>query len=349
MKHPVDTSQWGDFVVGELFDCDTTKTFYPNKSELPPGNTPYITRSTYDNGISGYYDDINNEFTIEGNCLTIGAEGGIAFWQPKPFIAGVKVYTIRHPQLNELTALFVASLLNANSANYNYTNARVLAKIKAESIPLPLKSSADPSNYSQEDIDWDYMETVMSRVTTRAKERLANLPQPADKKKTPVDTSQWGEFAVGELFDVAPCAKLTKKELVPGDTLLVTNAKTQTRRVGNDAPTFEDVIVVTCFGDAFYFASKIIPSCVIVLKQRHNNGKAFALFVTAILNATLKGYVFSNRATKKKVLDTKIKLPVDKNGEIDYNKIKSAMGDILDIAENRLNDLKEIFLNGKLQ
>ena len=201
MKHPVDTSQWGDFVVGELFDCDTTKTFYPNKSELPPGNTPYITRSTYDNGISGYYDDINNEFTIEGNCLTIGAEGGIAFWQPKPFIAGVKVYTIRHPQLNELTALFVASLLNAHSANYSYTNARVLAKIKAESIKLPLKPSANPSDYTQDDIDWDYMDTVMSRVTEKAKDRLANLPQPTDKKKTPVDTSNWGDFVVGELFD----------------------------------------------------------------------------------------------------------------------------------------------------
>lgn len=127
----------------------------------------------------------------------------------------------------------------------------------------------------------------------------------------------------------------------------MTNARTHTRRVGNDAQTFEDVIVVTCFGDAFYFASKIIPSCVIVLKQQHNKGKEFALFVTAILNATLKGYTFRNRATKNKILSTKIKLPVDKNGEIDYNKIKSAMGNILDIAENRLNDLKEI-LNGYL-
>lgn len=175
------------------------------------------------------------------------------------------------------------------------------------------------------------------------------MPQPTDKKKTPVDTSTWGEFVVGELFDAVPCAKLTKKELVPGDTLLVTNAKTQTRRVGNDAQTSEDVIVVTCFGDAFYFASKIIPSCIIVLRQQHNNGKEFAIFVTAILNATLNGYTFRNRATKNKILSTKIKLPVDKNGEIDYNKIKSAMGDILDIAENRLSDLKEIFLNGKLQ
>ena len=174
-KTPVNTSSWGEFVVGELFDCDTTKTFYPNKSELPPGNTPYITRSTYDNGISGYYDDIDNEFTIEGNCLTIGAEGGIAFWQPKPFIAGVKVYTIRHPQLNELTALFIASLLNANSANYSYTNARVLAKIKAESIPLPLKPSADLSNYDQTDIDWNYMENFMKAIETKAQTRLKYL------------------------------------------------------------------------------------------------------------------------------------------------------------------------------
>lgn len=174
-KTPVDTSGWGEFVVGELFDCDTTKTFYPNKSELPEGDTPYITRSTYDNGISGYYDDIDNEFTIEGNCLTIGAEGGIAFWQPKPFIAGVKVYTIRHPRLNELTALVIASILNTNSANYSYTNARVLAKIKAESIKLPLKPSADPTNYTQEDIDWDYMESFMKTIKEKAQTRLKSL------------------------------------------------------------------------------------------------------------------------------------------------------------------------------
>ena len=176
-KTPVNTSAWGEFVVGELFDCDTTKTFYPNKSESPEGNTPYITRSTYDNGISGYYDDIDNEFTIDGNCLTIGAEGGIAFWQPKPFIAGVKVYTIRHPHLNELTALFIASLLNTNVANYNYTNARVLAKIKAETIKLPLKPSAGPKNYTQEDIDWEYMNRFMRAIEEKAHARVASLKE----------------------------------------------------------------------------------------------------------------------------------------------------------------------------
>ena len=127
----------------------------------------------------------------------------------------------------------------------------------------------------------------------------------------------------------------------------MTNAKTQTQRIGNDAVTVEDVIVVTAFGDAFYFASQIVPSCVTVLKQRHNKGELFALFVIVLLNVTLKNCKFGDQATNRKVLQTKIKLPVDKNGEIDYNKINSAMGDVLDIAENRLNDLKEI-LNGYL-
>ena len=337
MKHPVDTSQWGEFVVGELFDCDTTKTFYPNKSELPSGNTPYITRSTYDNGISGYYDDINNEFTIEGNCLTIGAEGGIAFWQPKPFMAGVKVYTIRHPQLNELTALFIASLLNAHSANYSYTNARILAKIKAESIPLPLKPSADPSNYSPNEIDWDYMETVMSRVTTRAKERLASLPQPTDKKKTPVDTSAWGKFVVGELFDVHP----TKAYKLKNSDLLSTNGK-------------NPVVVNSSYNNTLFFQEKPFVG------YPHVQGmypKTFELtidvakFMIASLRASINKYSwdYTNKLTRTFISSTTIKLPLKPSADpenytqddIDWDYMDRFMQAIEEKAHERVASLKK--------
>lgn len=43
------------------------------------------------------------------------------------------------------------------------------------SIPLPLKPSADPSNYSQADIDWNYMETVMKTIEEEAHDRLKSL------------------------------------------------------------------------------------------------------------------------------------------------------------------------------
>ena len=174
-KTPVDTSGWGEFVVGELFECNTTKAFYPTKENLPEGKTPYISRSTYDNGVSGHYNDINDEFTIHQKCITIGAETGIAFWQEKPFIPGVKVYTISHKQLNSKNALFITTVLNKSADNYGFTQLRSMKKLKAESIKLPLKASADPTNYTQDDIDWAYMENVMKAIEEKAHDRLKSL------------------------------------------------------------------------------------------------------------------------------------------------------------------------------
>ena len=42
----------------------------------------------------------------------------------------------------------------------------------------------------------------MLRVQDTAKERIANLPEPGQKSKTPVDTRAWGEFDVIALFDI---------------------------------------------------------------------------------------------------------------------------------------------------
>ena len=146
-----------EFKVGDLFDCNTTKAFYPTKENLPEGKTPYISRTTSNNGVSGFYDDIHDKFTIHHQCITVGAETGIAFWQEKPFIPGVKVYTITHKQLNSKNALFITTLLNKSANNYGFTYLRTLKKIKAEIIQLPVKPGTDEVNYTEDDIDWDYM------------------------------------------------------------------------------------------------------------------------------------------------------------------------------------------------
>lgn len=128
---------------------------------------------------------------------------GNVFYQPS-FIGfgddncGLK---LKNYKANKYQYLFLATVFKKFQNEASFTNKLRGSWYVKQSIKLPLKPSADPSNYDSTDIDWDYMETVMSRVTTRAKERLASLPQPTDKKKTPVDTSAWGEFVVGELSD----------------------------------------------------------------------------------------------------------------------------------------------------
>ena len=154
--HKIDTSTWKEFVVGDIFDCQTTQAMISPKD----GNYNYVSRSAFNNGVSRYVDlqDRNGEnFELnKGNCITIGAEGRIAFYQKDDFIAGVKVYAIRHTKLNEKIALFLCSLLNVNATKYKYTEARILDKIKQETIPLPTTPNNQP--------DWKFMEDYIKSL-----------------------------------------------------------------------------------------------------------------------------------------------------------------------------------------
>ena len=207
------------FKVGELLECSTTKGYNPNKGDLPNGNTPYVTRSAFNNGISGYFNDELGVFMNCGNCITIGAEGGIAFYQPDDFIAGIKVYTLRHERMNCEIGMYLCGALNVHSQVYSYTNARVLDKIKNETIQLPVKEGTDPSNYTEDDIDWSYIEsTIRELEQSTIRELDAYLKETGLDDYRLTETEQelleqeptFKEFEVGELFD-----KLNLKRIKP--------------------------------------------------------------------------------------------------------------------------------------
>ena len=161
-----DTNTWKKFKVGELFDCETTKGI-ASKNDLVEGNIPYVTRSAENNGKSGYCG--NADRIVKGNCITIGAEGFTAFYQENDFVAGNKVYTLRHRNLNNVNALYICTVLNKLSCLYSFNNARILDKIKQEVISLPIDNNGEP--------DWQYMEDYMNNIMEQAKKKLSNIPQ----------------------------------------------------------------------------------------------------------------------------------------------------------------------------
>lgn len=155
--------------------------------------------SSYNNGVITHID---NPITTGQDLLTADIFGNVFYQQS--FIGfgddncGLK---LKNYKANKYQYLFLATVFQKFQNEASFTNKLRGSWYIQQSIKLPLKPSADPSNYDQTDIDWDYMETVMSHVTEKAKERLANLPTPGQLSKTPVDTNSWGEFVVGELFD----------------------------------------------------------------------------------------------------------------------------------------------------
>jgi len=145
-----------EFAVKDILNVEQTKSVVA-KADLTEGDIPYVTRTVSDNGYMGTCG--NKDKRNKGSCITIGAETGVAFYQPNDFVAGNKVYRLSREGLNIKEYLFLASVLNVQTKNYSYSNARIPEKIKAERILLPVIKSPDPDHkYTVDDIDFDYME-----------------------------------------------------------------------------------------------------------------------------------------------------------------------------------------------
>ena len=173
-----------EFEVGELFDINDTIKFNPRNNHLPAGDVPYITRTSKNNGQLDSYSDDSGQFTNKGNCITVGIEGAVAFYQPTDFIAGINVYTLRHECMAQRIGLYLCSVLNMQSWKYGFVNGRTLGRIKAETIQLPVKPGTDDVDYTEADIDWVYMDAY---VRIMEKQVIADV---VDYKNEMIETTK---------------------------------------------------------------------------------------------------------------------------------------------------------------
>ena len=334
----IDTSSWKEFRVGELFSCETTLGI-PSKNDLADGNINYITRSAIDNGFSGTCG--NEDHKNKGNCITIGAEGFVAFWQSDDFVAGNKVYALRHPNMNEINGLFVCSALNALSDRYSFADARVLDKIKVEIIKLPATSDGQP--------DWDYMESYMKAVMEESEKSLENL-RKADDTKHLIDVSGWGEFRVGDLFDMSLSKDdIQPKSIIEGNIPLISSGKTNNGIVAyiqDDKATIQkaNTITVDMFGKAFYQVNPyycVSHGRVNILTSKFDMNEYIGMFVAiAIEKVSNEKYEFDSMCTGTKLAEDIIKLPITSTGEPDWQYMEDYMRRIMDKSEQIISDLQ---------
>ena len=172
--------EFREFIVENILNVEQTKSVIA-KANLVEGNIPYVTRTVSDNGYMGTCG--NTDKINKGNCITIGAETGVAFYQPVDFVAGNKVYRLSADGLNEKHYLFLAGALNRLTKNYSYSNARIPEKIKKEIILLPIVTDEngnpiidDTHFYHEEGFvpDFDYMQ---ERIEELEQERIEELEQ----------------------------------------------------------------------------------------------------------------------------------------------------------------------------
>lgn len=148
------------YKIENLFEVKTSKFYNPNK--LYDGKIPYVSRTTFNNGIDRFVDD-NGINPYPGNCIIIGAESATAFYQKDPFITGNKIYRIyskENNKLNNYIALYICTILNKESSKYSYSNAWISEKVKETKIFLP----SILNNNGEYEPDWQYIEDYIKSL-----------------------------------------------------------------------------------------------------------------------------------------------------------------------------------------
>jgi hypothetical protein len=360
----IDTSEWKGFRVGELFEKLNLR-FLPNRvfdkasdiSEVKSEefNLPLVNAKHSNNGIM-YYGR-KHEWEYEVLTIDIVADGaastGDVYAQPQETGVLYNAYLVK-PKAKCVTGLilfFLSTVIQrCVKDHFGYDNKCTWDKVKHETILLPVDKTGQP--------DWTYMESYMANLETKVAKSLTLLQAAKDAEKKKVDTREWGEFRVGELFD----AFLSKddiqpKAIVEGNTPLVSSGKENNGIIAfidnKNVRLWEaNTLTVDMFGKVFYQGQPyyaVSHGRVNILMPRMSMAKHCMQFIgCAIERVTTDKYAFSEMCTGTKLLKDVIMLPKDKTGQPDWGYMEEYMRKMERKTNDVLNFLDRISTRRKI-
>ncbi len=155
-KFQLNTNEWAKFKISDLFDIRGSKTTPKRElQEIGTGIFPYITTSSVNNGVEGFY----NTYTDEGNVLVVdSAVRGFCSYQKDNFTASDHVEKLVPKfNMNVYHAMFFVSIINIEQYRYSYGRKYNQDRIKETEIKVPY-------NKDKEEIDIDFIERFIKSL-----------------------------------------------------------------------------------------------------------------------------------------------------------------------------------------
>lgn len=321
-------SSWYDFVVDDLFELLPVKHKLSKVDLSDTGHSVYSSE-TSNNGVLGFYDG-SPEFVVDmlrPVYVVFGDHTCSMNIVTDSFSVMDNVKVLLPRRGNVLSMLFVTTVWKKVIPYLGY--ARHWSVAKDCVVKLPVTPDVEP--------DWDYMEQYMKSVMDRQAHVIDFLTR-ISKEKHSVDVGAWGEFRVGDLFDVQRGQRHVLHNHESGDipyysASLVNNGVTDL--IGNPLFVANDAIVVTTFGDAFWADGNFTASDECSILTHSNMNELSGLFVaTAYMAHNKRKYSFKLKAFSGRVADDVVFLPVIPGGEPDWSYMEQYMRAVMDRQEH---------------
>lgn len=335
----IETKDWKEFKLEDLFDaCLSKDDIQP--TDIVEGNTPLISSGKENNGIIAYISDDKAKLWNAGT-ITVDMFGK-AFYQTNSYHCvshGRVNILIPKVQFSERVGKYIACVIEMVSIKkYQFTEMCTGKKLLKDIIKLPVDDNENP--------DWNYMEDYIKNLEGRVKDTLDKFSQKNTSEK--IDTRDWKEFKVGDLFDAERGKIKRLQSQNDGNTPVIAAGFSNQGIAGMydvDAE-YENKITISCngvgCGSAFYHPYPFnLNGDAIVLTELKPMNDLVKQFISCMLNGVLtRKYSYEEKCSADKAKDATIKLPVDDNGEPDWVYMENFMKQIELIAKQKLDLLK---------
>lgn len=345
----IDTSEWKEFRIKDLFETQKkgnklqvpTGASVPVQDLLEDGATPRITVTGSNNGIFGFYDYCGKniaDYRVFNNFVSVSFLGTV-FYQEGDATLDMKVHCLKPKgiTLNKYTGRFLVGAIRASLRESTYSDQISSSILPEMSIKLPATPNGAP--------DWAYMESYMANLETKVAESLTLLQAAKDAEKKKVDTREWGEFRVGELFDAERGKVKNIQPLTPGATPIIAAGAYNQGIAGMHEidSAYKNRITVSCngagCGSTFYhpYEFNVNGDAITLIEKKCMPDRA-KQFVACILNATFtRKFSYEEKCSPQKALAEVMRLPIDKTGQPDWAYMEEYMRKVERKTEGMLN------------
>lgn len=345
----INVKKWHNYRLCDLFKIKPAKG--KNSQQLNDGNdVPYIAASKECNGfnrmvaINGF-----ENWVSEGNCIQLihigDAAAGYANYIPDKFIAmSGKSSCAYNKNMSKYSGLFIAAIIcKTNKNKYSFKDSWTGDKVKNTIITLPYKTNDEP--------DWEYMESYMRNIIQESEQNIENLRNINNSKKK-INLNNWKSFTIGKLFEnvVKPPVLHTKDvtENVNGipyvvrtkfDNGIKYNVEKKLQMQSSPAGTISFGAENATF---FYQEKEYVSGRDIYYIDTRYLTKYACLFVVTCLQTIVEKYSYNYGMFPELVKKEEIKLPVNKNGEPDWEFMENYMKNIMQESEWNIQKIQKL-------
>ncbi|WP_295115497.1 restriction endonuclease subunit S [uncultured Methanobrevibacter sp.] len=331
----LDFSSWEEYKFEDLFKMK--RGFFSKKPEhYEKGNIRFLTSTGKNNGVSEFYtlDEIDSTndgrknkvelskkiFPRNAICVNNNGSVGCAFFQDKEFASSSDVTTLYliEGEFNKYTALFVATVIQHDKYRWSYGRKWGITRMKKSLLKLPSKNGKP---------DWEFMENYIKSLN------IKSLTTNNTESKLKLNTTEWAEFRLGDLFDEIYNSKANVKDEmeiseIKKESYLPFISRTEENN-GCDCYVSVDtadgvekgnaIIIGDTTSTIFYQKDKFATGAHIIVCRAKWINMYTALFIKTVIEKERYKYSYGRAFKKDLIEDTIIKLPVCEDNTPDWN------------------------------